>query len=118
MKSHRWIKWVASRNRRWELAATVEAADEVPDQIPKRGVVLVGTQTHPRWLAFDCPCGTGHRIMLNTDRSRYPCWTVRHLSPMTVWPSIDDVTEKRRCHFWIHDGKTRWVRGLERSWRK
>jgi Family of unknown function (DUF6527) len=47
--------------------------------------------------------------MLNLDASRRPRWQVTNLAPLTVAPSIDAITATRRCHFWVRDGRIRWV---------
>src|SRR5437899_8006736 len=38
---------------------------------------------------FDCPCRTGHRIMLNADPSRPPYWTLNQVVRLTISPSVD-----------------------------
>ena len=48
---------------------TVDEADEVPAELPRNNAVLVGT-VKTKWIVFDCPCQTGHRIMLNVDHSK------------------------------------------------
>jgi hypothetical protein len=106
------MRWLRPR---WRVIMQVEAADEVPSELPEYGVVVVGGEQYPRWLVFDCPCGKGHRIMLNLDPSRRPVWRVWR-EPLTISPSIDDVTKTRRCHFFLRRGRVYWVRGLEGSW--
>ena len=88
--------------------AVVDAADEIPEKLPRRGAVLVGTRRHPKWIAFDCPCRKAHRIMLNTDRSRYPYWSTNVKGPLTISPSVDYHEGKRRCHYFVHKGRTVW----------
>jgi Family of unknown function (DUF6527) len=95
--------------RRWHIAIRVPTADQIPAGFPARSTVMVGTRADPRWLAFDCPCGTGHQIMLNLDRRRTPCWTVASTRRLTVGPSIDSRQSGRRCHYFIREGKVTWV---------
>ena len=95
--------------RRWRVAEHVAAADEVPQRLPYRGVVLVGPRHAPTWLVFDCPCRTGHRLMVNLDRTRPPFWTIELQRALSIHPSIDDITPERRCHFIIRNGKLRWA---------
>jgi hypothetical protein len=95
--------------RRWHVAIRISMADQIPVGIPARSAVMVGTQSDPKWLAFDCPCGTGHQIMLNLDRRRTPCWTVADTRKLTVRPSIDSRQSERRCHYLIREGKVTWV---------
>jgi hypothetical protein len=118
MRSLSWREWLGLPTRKWKLVLTVENGDEIPERIPKHGVVLVGTMARPKWIALECPCDLGHRIMLNTDASRRPYWSIGSFAPITVSPSIDDVTPTRRCHFLLKQGRICWVRGLERSWKR
>lgn len=96
---------------RWRLIGTVESADEVPEKLPHEGVVLVAEGAKTKWLVFDCPCRTGHRIMLNADRQRRPFWTFhQNESRLTIAPSIDYRTRERRCHYFIRNGRVVWAR--------
>ena len=102
--------------RPWLLAGIVSEGDEVPDRIPVRRAFLVGVPSSWKWLVFDCPCRTGHRIMLNLDRGRRPHWTI-HVSRrrrITVSPSIDYRGSNRSCHYFIRDGRVVWARGSRR----
>lgn len=94
----------------WRIAVTVESADEIPDEIGRSRAVLVGTIRAPKWLAFDCPCGTGHRIMVNLDKNRNPHWSIVNPDRLTVRPSVDYRGSDRRCHYLIRDGRVIWVR--------
>ena len=95
--------------RPWAIAGYVGAADELPDHLPKKGVVLVGDEGNPTWAAFDCPCRKGHRLIINLDRSRLPVWTIDATKPLTILPSIDDIAPDRQCHFWVRRGRIRWA---------
>jgi len=101
----------------WRVVEQVNAADEVPQVIPRNGAVLVGSRERPKWLAFDCPCSTGHRVMIALDPRQWPHWTLEGAggaSGLTLWPSIDCQTPARRCHFFMRRGRVFWIR--ERSW--
>ena len=95
--------------RRWRIVERVREADDVPERLPERGVVLVGPQESPTWAVFDCPCHTGHRLMVNLDRTRYPFWTIESRRQLSIRPSIDSVTTQRRCHFIMRRGRIRWA---------
>lgn len=94
---------------KWRVVVCVEAGDEIPTELPVRGAALVSGGGHARWLAFDCPCGKGHRIMLNLDPVRRPAWRLVCDVPLTVSPSIDDRGIGRRCHFFLHRGQIQWA---------
>lgn len=108
-----WRKWLPAGS--WRVVGQVDAADEVPDDIPRNGAVLVGSVEHPKWLALDCPCRSGHRIMVSLDSGHWPHWTLVGASTtLTLWPSIDYHGPSRRCHYFIRRGRVHWVR--ERRW--
>ena len=94
---------------RWHVAAVVDAADEIPETLSKYAAVLVGSRARPKWLAFDCPCETGHRIMVPLDPRLRPHWRLVREKPLTVWPSIDYQSENKRCHYFVRRGRISWV---------
>ena len=94
----------------------VASPADVPDRLSRRELVVVGTDAFPKWAVFNCPCGRGHRIMLSLQRSHLPHWRLElggH-GP-SLWPSVHSVTAYR-CHFWLRDGRVRWVRSW--PWRE
>lgn len=105
-----WWEWVPVPWKRWRIVAVVAAADEIPTHLPHKSVVLVGSPQYLKWIAFDCPCGRGHRIMVTLDRAHAPRWTIHRGDPLTLSPSFDYRTPRQRCHFFIRDGKVLWVR--------
>ncbi len=80
-----WWEWIPGRF--WRIVAAVEAADEIPKRLPRNGAVVVGTTQHPKWLAFDCPCETGHRILIALDPAHYPHWTIANQRKLSISPS-------------------------------
>jgi hypothetical protein len=106
----RW--WHSRRPGPWRVALVVPEADHVPNEIPPNGAVLIRSGSALKWLAFDCPCGRGHRVMLNLDSSCWPCWQVEAEAPLTLWPSVDVVINSRRCHYVIFHGRIEWVRSF------
>ncbi len=105
----RWWEWLPFF--RWRIVGCVEAADEVPDQLPRNSAVLVGTKNYPKWLVFNCPCRSGHRIMLNADMARAPVWRLLDDSRgrLTISPSVNYSEKKRRCHYFVRNGKIQWT---------
>jgi len=110
-----WWKRLQLPWQRWRVVGQVSAGDEIPTDIPVRGAVVVATNGLTKWLAFDCPCGIGHRVMLNLDAARRPTWRLVSDNPLTVTPSIDDVAKGRRCHFFVHAGRIQWAVGTKRA---
>lgn len=105
--------WEWLPGRPWRVVATVEAADEVPSHLPPCGAVIVGSVQRPKWLAFDCPCGTGHRIMVTLDPAHRRHWRISRAKKLTITPSIDYQTDVRRCHFYVIKGRIRWIKNEE-----
>ncbi|MGI9112850.1 MAG: DUF6527 family protein [Gaiellaceae bacterium] len=59
---------------------------------------------------FECPCGRGHRLAVSLQQSHRPSWRLGlGKDGPSLFPSIDSVAD-RRCHFWLRDGRVRWVR--------
>jgi hypothetical protein len=111
----RWLLSVPIPWRRWSVGEYVRAADLVPQHLSYRSAAIVGPPGEPTWIAFDCPCGRGHRIMLNLDPRRRPFWIVRAADPLTISPSVDDSVTGRRCHFRMLRGRVGWVREESRN---
>jgi len=101
--------WIPVPWRKWRVVLTVDAADAIPDHIPSRAAVVVKRDGTPTWVAFDCPCRRGHRVMVNLDPARRPTWALQSASPLTLSPSIDDHSGARRCHFFVKQGRIRWA---------
>ena len=109
----RWWQWIPIH--RWRVVGAVDSADEVPERLPRNAAVLVGTSQAPKWIAFDCPCRSGHRVMLNTDLKRHPAWRVS-TSPrgsLSILPSVDFRDRGRRCHYFVRTGRIIWAREPE-----
>ena len=99
--------------RAWRIVGHVDSGADVPENLPDRGVILVSNSGRPIWAVFDCPCRAGHRLMVNLDHARSPFWRIQSVDPLSIYPSIDDVTSERRCHFVMYRGRIRWSRNWE-----
>jgi hypothetical protein len=107
-----WLQWIPGRS--WRIVMEVEAADELPPHLPRNGAVLVGSSKMPKWLVFDCPCRSGHRVMLNLDAARFPHWQLTSQKKLTVAPSVDWNSNKKSCHYFIRTGRIVWADHRER----
>lgn len=96
--------------RRYRVLASVAGADEVPAALPRRGAVLVGEPTSPKWLVFDCPCREHHRVMLNLDVARSPRWFASGGDRLTISPSVDAPSARGRCHYFVREGRVKWAK--------
>lgn len=107
------------RRRRWTKArysrmAYFSGRSEAPELPPRRTLAVVGSPTRPKWAVFACPCGHGHSIALNLSSTRRPAWrlVVEDGEP-SLHPSVDSLTDRRRCHFWLRDGHVHWVADID-----
>lgn len=94
------------RSARFPVTRVVPELGDVPDPPHPRRVYLVGSQSKPKWVAFDCPCGHGHRIEINVG-SRSPWSATVAPTGITLTPSVDR-RDGRRCHFWMYESRIRW----------
>lgn len=107
--SFKWWQWLPFQP--WRLVGFVESADEIPPELPRNGAVVVGSLEFAKWIAFDCPCRTGHRIMLNLDPGRLPVWRLGLAGKrLSIRPSVDYADGRRRCHYFVDDGGVRWTK--------
>lgn len=91
---------------------------DLPDVPRANELAVAGNPQSPKWLLLDCPCGNGHTILLPLATSRTPRWSVltRVNAKPSISPSIDrNRHEGTRCHFWVREGKIRWVGDGTRS---
>ncbi len=101
--------WQARRPGPWRIGVVVAEADQIPVTMSRYEATLVAPHGLPKWLAFDCPCERGHRIMLNLDPARSPRWKVIRQRPLTLSPSIDVDSYGQRCHYVVYHGHVNWV---------
>jgi hypothetical protein len=102
-----WEWWIPFRP--WRIVSVFEAADEIPARLPTKGAVIVGSYEQPKWIAFDCPCKTGHRIMITLDPAHSPHWYIVEHKKLTISPSVDFQSKERRCHYFIRHGSVEWI---------
>src|SRR3954453_12764087 len=80
---------------------TYASQGDLPDSLPRRRLALVGSPERPKWAALECPCGTGHRLLINLSAAHKPTWRIESPAPPSLRPSIDYEDAARRCHFWL-----------------
>lgn len=86
------------------------SVSEVPAELDRRLLALCGPPGTPKWAVFECPCGRGHRIVLNLHPERRPAWRFfEHGGRPSLHPSVDYRGE-HRCHFWLSEGRVHWAR--------
>jgi hypothetical protein len=103
-----WWAWLP--RRRYRVIGAVDAADLIPEHLPRKGLVVVEDHSAPSWVAFDCPCNRRHRILLPLDRRRKTHWRLETKRFASLFPSVDSYEAGTRCHFWLRNGLVRWKR--------
>lgn len=96
------------RHARYPALIHVQELEDVPEDPNPRQFYVVGTFAQPKWVAFDCPCGHGHRIEVNVGRAS--SWSVTvYGSKATVHPSVDRDDGQWHCHFFVRASKVHWA---------
>lgn len=111
--TNRAIDWWRRRSRNSAKVHRVRAypsAAALPDQLGRHQLAIAGDP--PAWAVMECPCGNGHRIQV---RIRPFChaavWALKEgRRGPSLHPSVDFDSAGRRCHFWLHHGRVRWVK--------
>lgn len=85
--------------------------EDLPDQLDKRRVYLVGEKGAAWQAALLCPCGCEANIQLSLVERDNPSWraTVAHGGLVTLHPSIWRIRDCR-AHFFIRHGRIAWAR--------
>jgi len=105
--SLRWRDWLP--RRRYEVLGSVDAADEIPDRLPRRGLVVVQAEDTPTWVAFDCPCDRRHRLLMPLGVGPGHRWRLTDNRYPSLKPSVDSFDAGRRCHFFLTEGRIQWA---------
>lgn len=90
---------------------TAEQCDDVPDELDKGVIYLVGDRPTPWSAALLCPCGCGALIQLSLLPNDRPCWRAqRHFDgTISLYPS---VWRNKGCysHFIVRNGRVLWAK--------
>jgi hypothetical protein len=103
------------RRRRWTNPRVddlqwYERHSDLPLDLPRHELAAVGSPDKPKWFVLECPCGTGHRLQINGSPQHRPRWKLaRGSRKPSLKPSVDFREPRRRCHFWLLEGRVRWV---------
>lgn len=101
--------WQRRPRRRYGIVGSVDAVDLVPATLPDKGMVVVNNGAAPSWVAFDCPCSRGHRLLVPLSESMRPHWRLSGGWHPSLYPSVDVTEDPHRCHFWLRAGRVRWA---------
>jgi hypothetical protein len=95
---------------RIDQLAVYPTQGSLPDDLDRHELALVGSSFGAaKWAVFECPCGTGHRIMVPLNHRTGSSWRVSTTAGRpSLRPSVDSLDDGRRCHFWLRDGRVYW----------
>jgi hypothetical protein len=88
----------------------VSQVEDLPDNLAKRTVYVVGPPGHPLHASMACPRGRCDIVLnMNLAPDDEPRWTVRTdaLGRPTLNPSVWR-TEDCGCHFLLRSGRITW----------
>jgi hypothetical protein len=83
--------------------------DSLPQQLPRRHVVLARDGNEDWCVGMHCPCGCGRTIELLVVQGVAPRWDL-HVDDRglpTLEPSVFLQTGCR-SHFWLRQGRVQW----------
>lgn len=83
--------------------------EELPDELDRKSVYLVGENNHLWFAAMLCPCGCGSVLQMGLMAAQRPRWTVVEHNDGTVslHPSVWRIVGCK-SHFWLRRGKINW----------
>jgi len=82
---------------------------ELPDDLDRRFIYLIGEGGRQWFAAMVCPCGCWKTVYLNLDPNDRPCWKVIGHGGGIV--SISPSIHRRvgcHSHFWVQRGHIIW----------
>jgi hypothetical protein len=107
-KLSRWFKSQKKEPQYFEGVHRVSSMSAIPADIA-RDIYLVEKGRRRAWAVFNCPCGRGHRLVVNLSTSRRPHWTVSVRKGLaSMWPSLW-LKQQCRSHFWIRRNRVYWA---------
>lgn len=88
--------------------------NDPPEVFNKRTVYIVGEQSNPWLLTFECPCSCKSTIQLNLLKEAKPRWKFQVLpkSKIDIFPSISRIYGCK-SHFFMRKGKISWCKNEE-----
>lgn len=111
-----WWRRRRFRSARIDKIVVYDRQAELPESISRRTLAVVGSLERPKWAALECPCGTGHRLIVNLSPNHRPAWEITNgAGGLSMSPSIDYDDGDRHCHFWLRRGRVHWCSDAQRG---
>jgi hypothetical protein len=85
--------------------------DEIPDELNKDTIYIIGENNHLWYSVMLCPCGCNERVQLSLHKEGRPRWYLSKNANGTVSlkPSIWR-TKGCRSHYFFENGYIRWCK--------
>lgn len=88
----------------------VAFVEDLPPELDRHSVYIVGEGAYRWYVAMTCPCGCGDIIKLNIRDDAHPYWRIiEQRRTISLEPSIRRMSG---CysHFYLREGIIRWVK--------
>lgn len=107
-KIKRWWRNIWERLYPYRKLLIIES-DSLPDDMPKRDIILASENGEDWCVGMRCPCGCGYVIELLVVAEAKPRWSVvvDARGRPTLTPSIW-MQKGCRSHFWVREGRVHW----------
>jgi hypothetical protein len=98
-----------SAGRKYEHVRFADSMSDVPDD-PGASIFVVGHPSSPKWVVFQCPCNSEHRLQVPLMKSAHPRWTLDiRGEEASLRPSIWVNGDPCDSHFWLYRNRIQWA---------
>ena len=90
-----------------------EWVEDLPDDIQRETVYIIGGRQHPFYAAVVCPrraCRQVIHLDLSDDVDRRWHLNEHKDGSISIRPSVHVTAMRCGCHYWFRNGRIRWVR--------
>ena len=103
--------WLLNLFYRYKPAYQTEWIENLPDQLKKNTVYILGGRKYPFQTVFICPRSCGKKIYINISPQHKKKWDIiEHKNDViSLSPSIWMAHSECNCHYWLKKGKFNWV---------
>jgi hypothetical protein len=94
--------------RLFQTPFKTECVEDLPDDIKKKTLYIIGTKEEPWQVELFCPCGCEDKIVLPTNDTMKPRW---YLEVKKGKPSLSpSIFRSKGCksHFFLREGYVDW----------
>jgi hypothetical protein len=104
----KWMKRFRKPPKHFLKVLVVAGVSAIPADCG-RDFFIVRREGRDLWAAFMCPCGRGHRLLVNLSRSKHPYWRAwTRKNEVSLSPSVWLETDCK-SHFIVRDSRVYWA---------